>query len=125
MSRPTIGYFEGTDSQVLTGLICLGCDTLPVSNGFDNHGRHIRTVHEGSRFALLVGYLHKIYAPAGAVTSYQDIFHVCRIYEMPLLLEVPRELHDNCAEMLGEMPEFVTLVDPSETLNAARKILKL
>ena len=125
MNRPTVGYFEGTDSQVLTGLICLGCDTIPVSNGFDNHGRHIRTVHEGSRFALLVAYLHKIYAPEGAVTSYQDIFHVCRVYEMPLLLEVPGDLHDNCADMLGELPEFVTLVDPGETLDAARKILKL
>ncbi len=125
MSRPTVGYFEGTDSGVLTGLICLGCDTIPVSNGFDNHGRHIRTVHEESRFSLLLAYLHKIYTPPGSTTSYQDIFHVCRIYEMPLLLEVQRELHEDCARLLGEVPEFVHLVDPSDTLDVARKILDL
>ncbi len=125
MSRQSVGYFEGTDPKLLTGLICLGCDTFPVSNGFDSHGRHVRSVHEGSRFDLLVAYLHKIFAPAGAVTTYQDIFHVCRIYEMPLLVEVPREMHEDATRVLGgELPDFVTLVDPSEALDAARKILQ-
>jgi len=124
VSRKTVGYFDGTDSKLLTGLICLGCDTLPVSNGFDNHGRHIRSIHEGSRFDLLIGYLHKIYAPSGAVTTYQDIFHVCRIYEMPLLLEVPTELHENAQSMLSDdLPDLVTIVDPSEALKVAREIL--
>ena len=124
MSRPSVGYFEGTDSQLLTGLICLGCDTIPVSNGFDNHGRHIRAVHEASRFDLLVAYLHKVYAPTDSVTTYQDIFHVCRIYEMPMLLEVPRAMHDDAVRILGELPHFVKLVDPSEALDVAREILE-
>ncbi len=123
MGRKTVGYFEGTDSRLLTGLICLGCDTIPVSNGFDSHGRHIRTVHEDSRFDLLVGYLHKIYAPAGSATTFQDIFHVCRVYEMPLLLEVPREMHADVARVLGELPDIVTLVDPTDALDAAKEIL--
>lgn len=123
MSRRSVGYFEGTDPQLLTGLICIGCDTIPVSNGFDNHGRHIRSVHEGSRFDLLIAYLHKIFAPSGAVTTYQDIFHVCRIYEMPLLLEVPQGQQEDAVQILGELPEFVTLVDPADALDAAREIL--
>ena len=124
MSRLTVGYFEGTDPKLLTGLICLGYDTIPVSNGFDNHGRHIRSVNEANRHALLVAYLHKIYAPFGAAPSYQDIFHVCRVYEMPLLVEVPRELHERATTVLGgKLPSFVTLVDPSEALERAREIL--
>ncbi len=123
MIRRTVGYFEGSNSRLLTGLVCLGCDTIPVSNGFDNHGRHIRSVHEGSRFDLLVACLHKIFAPAGSATTYQDVFHVCRIYEMPLLLEVPAELHDEARKIVGELPDFVTLVDSSEALDKAREIL--
>ncbi len=124
MTRRSVGYFEGTDSRLLTGLICLGCDTIPVSNGFDNHGRHIRSIHETSRFDLLIAYLHKIYAPSGSVTTYQDILHVCRVYEMPLLIEVPEELQEQATRVLGEVPDFVTLVDPDRALAAARRILE-
>ena len=102
----------------------MGCDTIPVSNGYDSHGRHIRSIHEGSRFDLLVAYMHKLYAPTDAATTYQDIFHVCRIYEMPLLLEVPSELHEQAISILGDLPEFVTLVDPGRALEAAREILE-
>ena len=124
MNRRSVGYFEGTDSGLLTGLICSGYDTIPVSNGYDSHGRHIRSIHEGSRFELLVAYLHKIFAPSEAATTYQDIFHVCRVYEMPLLIEVPEELHEQAAGLLGRLPDFVTLVDPANALAAAREILE-
>jgi len=30
--RKTIGYFDGTDSALLTSLVCDGYDTLPISN---------------------------------------------------------------------------------------------
>ena len=123
MNRKSVGYFEGTDPRLLSGLVCFGCDTIPVSNGFDNHGRHIRSIHEGSRFDLLVAYLHKIFAPSGSVTTYQDVFHVCRVYEMPLLLEVQADLHEDALGILGELPDVVTLVDPSDALEAAREIL--
>ena len=125
MIRKTVGYFEGTDSKLLTELICHGCDTIPISNGFDNHGRHIRSIHEGSRFDLLIAYLHKLYAPSGSGTTYQDVFHVCGVYEMPILIEVPDEFHAQAREKLAELPDFVTLVDPSEALDAARTILEI
>ena len=38
--RKIVGYFEGTDSTLLTALVCDGYDTVPISNGFDNHGMH-------------------------------------------------------------------------------------
>jgi hypothetical protein len=125
LNRKSVGYFEGTDSRLLTGLVCDGHDTIPISNGLDNHGKHIRSVHEGSRLDLLVGYLHKIFAPQGAATTYQDIFHVCRVYEMPFLLEVPEDFHGRAEEMIGgSVPDIVTLVDPKQALDVAREILK-
>ncbi len=123
MSRKRVGYFEGTDSTLLTHLICQGCDTIPISNGFDNHGRHVRLINENNRLDLLIGYLHKIYAPEDAETRYQDIFHICRIYRMPLLLVVPRELHDSARELLRGIPEEVHFVDPAEQVERALALL--
>ena len=123
MSRKRVGYFEGTDSGLLTYLICHGYDTIPISNGVDGHGRYIRRINENNRFDLLVGYLHKIYAPEEYETKHQDVFHICRVFRMPLLLEIPRELQDRAKTLLGEMPKEVRLADPSEILDAALELL--
>ena len=111
--RKSVGYFEGTDSTLLTALVCEGYDTLPVSNGYDSHGSHVRLINDQNRYDLLVGYLHKIYAPEEhdpTQPSYQDVFHICRTYGIPLLLEV--------------QPDIVEFVDPSEMLDTALKILE-
>lgn len=123
MRRKRVGYFAGTDSTLLTSLILDGYDTIPVSNGFDNHGKHIRLFNEVNKVDLLIGYLHKIYAPAGAQITYQDIFHICKTYQMPLLLEVPKDLHEAARSLLEDIPKIVQFVDPEEMLEAARQIL--
>ena len=38
MTRKPVGYFDGTDSTLLTNLVLNGCDTVPISNGSDRHG---------------------------------------------------------------------------------------
>ena len=50
--RKTVGYFEGTDSPLLTALICDGYDTIPISNGYDNHGAHVRMINQESQIDL-------------------------------------------------------------------------
>jgi len=122
--RKRVGYFAGTDSRLLTYLICHGYDTIPISNGLDNHGRYVRRINENNRFDLLIGYLHKIWGPEDAETQYQDIFHICRAFRMPLLLEVPRELQDRARGLMQEIPEEVRFVDPTEILEAALAILE-
>jgi hypothetical protein len=126
--RKVIGYFDGTDSALLTDLVCDGYDTLPISNGFDNHGMHVRIINNENRVDLLIGYLHKIYSPegstpAGAVT-YQDVFHVCRTFDIPLILEVSGDLHDKARALFVDAPPPVRLVDPSNALSTIREILK-
>jgi hypothetical protein len=126
MNKKTIGYFEGTDSKVLTSLVCDGHLTLPISNGYDSHGRHVRLINEEKRYDLLVGYLHKIFSPSNLdlnYTSYQDIFHVCRTYRVPLLLEVPAELHEKARALFDEVPDIVQFVDPADTIAVAKRIL--
>lgn len=124
MKRERVGYFAGTDPVVLSSLICDGYDTLPVSNGEDNHGVHVRRIDEHNRVQLLIGYLHKIFAVEDSDTRYQDIFRICSVYEVPLLVMVPGELHDKARQLLADPPEIVQLVDPSNTLAAAREVLR-
>lgn len=126
MMRKNVGYFEGTDSDLLTSLVCDGHDTLPVSNGYDNHGTHVRLINDQNRYDLLIGYVHKIFAPEAHTPTeptFQDIFHLCRVYQIPLLLEAPAELHERAAELLQHPPEIVRFVDPADTLAVAREIL--
>ncbi len=124
--RKTIGYFDGTDSTLLTSLVCAGYDTLPVSNGFDNYGRNIRLINDQDRYDLLITYLHKIFAPETRQpnqVSYQDVFHICRTYQIPLLLEVCTDLQSKACEMLENPPDIVRFVDPADTLRVALEIL--
>lgn len=126
VSRKSVGYFEGTDSAVLTSLVCAGYDTHPVSNGYDTHGRHVRLINEENRYDLLIGYLHKVFAPEHhdpSTATFQDVFHLCRTYRVPLLLEVPSELHQHAGALLDDPDDTVTFVDPADTLAAALKIL--
>ncbi len=125
--RKTIGYFDGTDSALLTNLVCEGYDTLPISNGFDNHGMHVRIINNENRVDLLIGYVHKIFAPADSVppggVTYQDIFHVCRTFEIPLLLEVHTGLHEKAKALFDEIPDCVNFVDPDDMLAKTREVL--
>jgi hypothetical protein len=126
MNKKTIGYFGGTDSRVLTSLVCDGHLTLPVSNGYDSHGRHVRLINEEKRYDLLIAYLHKIFAPDNLdpnYTSCQDIFHVCRTYRVPLLLIVPTELHGKARDLFDEVPDIVQFVDLADAVSVAKKIL--
>lgn len=128
MARKSIGYFDGTESTLLTNLVCDGYDTIPVSNGRDNHGRHVRLINDKNRVDLLIAYLHKIIAPEGEAREksdvvFQDLFHICRILEIPLLLEVPEALQPRAFELLENPPDIVKLVDPAHTLEVARRLL--
>jgi len=41
-----IGYLEGTNPDVLSSLIARGHDTVPIGNGWDNHGKYIVTLQK-------------------------------------------------------------------------------
>ena len=124
MKRRSVGYFEGTDPAVLTSLVCDGCDTIPISNGLDNHGQHVRTLNEESKVDVLMGYLHKIQAPVDDETQAEDMFHICQSYQIPFLIIVPRELHKCARQQFEQCPEVVQFVDPADLLATTRTILE-
>lgn len=123
MTRKSIGYFEGTDSTLLTNLVLNGYDTVPVSNGSDKHGISVTRINSQTRHDLLIGYLHKISAQDDDDVQMQDVFHICRTYSIPLLLEVPTALHQQTRELLPAAPGVVELLDPADTLDRALEIL--
>lgn len=124
--RKRIGYFDGTDSSLLTALICEGHDTIPVSNGLDNHGQHARLINDQNRYSLLIAPLYKIFAPESHepdTVTYEDVFRLCRTYSIPLLVEVPAPLHERARELLGDPPDIVRLVDSADLYEVANEFL--
>lgn len=124
MARKSVGYFEGTDSTLLTSFICAGYDTLPVSNGVDHHGKNVRRINQQEKYDILIGYPHKIYAPVEYDLPYQEIFHICKTYGIPLLLEVPEELHGKAELLMPDAPSVVEFLDPAHILDRALKLLE-
>jgi hypothetical protein len=126
--RKVVGYFEGTDSTLLTDLVCDGYDTVPISNGFDNHGMHVRIINNENRVDALIGYVHKVYAAEDGVASggvtYQDIFHVVRTFEIPLLLEVEDALQEKARALFTDVPDVVQFVDPKQMFPTIKDVLK-
>ena len=126
--RKVVGYFEGTDSTLLTDLVCDGYDTVPISNGFDNHGMHVRIINNENRIDALIGYVHKVYAAEDGVASggvtYQDIFHVVRTFKIPLLLEVEDALQEKARALFTDVPDVVQFVDPKEMFPTIKDILQ-
>ena len=125
--RKNIGYFEGTDATLLTDLVCSGYDTVPISNGVDNHGLHVRIINNENKMDVLIGYVHKIYASDDALhtggVTYQDVFHVCNTFDIPLLLEVHDDLQEQARELFTDIPDVVDFVDPDAMLVRIREIL--
>ncbi|MGY5877310.1 MAG: hypothetical protein RTU30_16275 [Candidatus Thorarchaeota archaeon] len=125
-----VGYFDGTDSILLTKLVLKGYGTIPIANDWDGAGKIASHLEPGD-VDLIVGYLHKIVAPvresASGVDKYRglkpyDLLYPAKAYHIPALLIVPAEEHKNAKKILEDAAEFVTLVTPE---NAEEKILEL
>ncbi len=102
-----IGYFEGTDPVVLSKLTAQGIQTLPLSNGMDNHGKDINLVTKDDGLSVVVGYLHKVAPVAGIELSIEDVLQNCRVHSIPVYIIIsPGD------EVLAEklMSDFVTYV---------------
>jgi len=108
---------------LLTSLTAQGFDTLPVSNGYDGHGKNVRLFNERDQVDAVIGYLHKVVVPKGWEVTTVDILHACITYNIPVLLAVPCKLHGKSRKLLGKAAEHVKLVEPSEMLGTIKEIL--
>jgi len=122
----TIGYFDGTDSILLTKLAASGFCTLPLGNEWDNHGK-IASHLEPDEVNLIIAYLHKLLPPRDEVKRPIplpiDLLYPAKTYDIPVLVVVPKEFHKKAKNLLGEAADFVNLVTPDELEENVRKIL--
>ena len=122
----TIGYFDGTDSILLTKLAASGFCTLPLGNEWDNHGK-IASHLEPDEVNLIIAYLHKLLPPRDEVKRPIplpiDLLYPAKTYDIPVLVVVPKEFHNKAKNLLGEAVDFVNLVTPDELEENVRKIL--
>jgi hypothetical protein len=111
---PTLGYLDGVDPLMLTRLAVRGVGTLPVSNGFDNHGKFINAITERDAIDLIVGHLHKLLRTQRQGFLVEDLLDSCYNCQIPILVIVPQEEHDRARQLLGQANERLTLVDPGQ-----------
>ncbi len=110
----TVGYLEGTDPAVLSKLAATGVGTLPLSNGFDAHGKYINHLTKQDGVTVVVGYLHKVLPYNGAPVTPQALLFACMTHGIPVLIVADKSLHAAARRQLGEVGERVTLVDPGD-----------
>jgi hypothetical protein len=116
-----VGYLEGTDPLVLTRLAARGIGTVPISNGFDGHGKYINHLVPGDHIALVVGYLHKLLPSAERVMTPRDLLFSCMTHNIPVLLIVPKADQAAAEQALGDASKYVGLVDPADIYGAIVK----
>ena len=95
----------------------------PFPTGWITTARNVRRINQQEKYDILIGYPHKLYAPVEYDLPYQEIFHICRTYSIPLLLEVPEQLQEAAARLMPDRPDVVEFLDPSEILDRALDLL--
>lgn len=108
-----VGYFEGTDPLVLTKLASKSIGTLPLSNGFDKHGKYVNHLTRQDDISVVVGYLHKVLPTPQWNLTPGDLLFACLTHQIPVLLIVENQDHEEARRVLGDVGDRVTLVDPA------------
>lgn len=110
----TVGYLQGVDPLLLTRFAVRGIGTLPISNGFDNHGKFINAITERDGIDLIVGHLHKVLRTQRQGFLVEDILQACLDCDIPVLVIVPQADHVAAQSLLGKIGDCVDLVAPDQ-----------
>lgn len=118
-----VGYLEGTDPLLLTRLAVQGIGTLPLSNGFDMHGKYINHLTRQDGVSVVVGYLHKVLPTPGMTITPRDLLFACMTHGIPVLLVAEKATHEQARPLLGEAAGYARLVDPAELYPAILEVI--
>jgi len=123
MSNRLVGYLIGVDPLLLTSLEVDGFDTIPISNGYDGHGKSIQLLSPSDEVVLIISYFHKLMPPLSMNLEIRDILYRSTTYNIPILTICPAELTEKAKALCDDWPENVEFVDPANVLTRAKKIL--
>ncbi len=97
-----VGYLSGTDPATLSQLTAAGVITLPLSNGWDNHGKYVGMVTVADNIGAVVGYFHKLIGPPETESHPTELLQWTRIHKIPVVVVCPGNVMPRAREMLGE-----------------------
>ncbi len=120
-----VGYLEGTDPRLLNNLVLKGVGTMPLSNGFDSHGKQVGYLTKQDGIDLVVGWLYKVVPPQDMDLELKDIVFACTTYKIPVILAASQELHNHANEIPGGIPDGVQLVAPENLIEEVNKAMGL
>ena len=135
-----IGYFEGTNPEVLTRLVAEGYHTRPIANPWDGHGKICSQLAPGD-VDLIIGYLHKFMSPVGTTKTEAgipelrtidppkdispfDLLYPAKANNIPVLVIIPDDCHKEAKNLLGEAAKFVNFVSPDKLEISAMELLQ-
>ncbi len=121
----TVGYFEGTDPALLNKLVAHGIGTMPVSNGFDSHGKQIGYLTKNDGIDLVVGYFYKVVPPKEIGLTMKKIVLSCALNKIPVLLITDEAIHKAAAKLMGRMPKGVKMVPAAKISDEVFAALKI
>ena len=113
-----VAYLEGTDPLVLTRLAAQGIGTVPVSNGFDDHGKYVNHLTSSDGVSVVIGYLHKVMPTSVVTLTPRDILSACVTQNIPVLLIAEKSDHAKARKLIGEAADHARLVDSAELYDA-------
>jgi hypothetical protein len=112
-----VGYFDGTDSTLLTKLAANGFCTVPLGNEWDGHGK-ISTNIEPGEVDIIIAYLHKLLPPKDEdkkpVPTPENLLYRAKTYEIPVFVVVQKDLQKKAKKLLGKAADFVKFVTPED-----------
>jgi hypothetical protein len=121
----TVGYLEGTDPLVLTRLAARGVGTLPLSNGFDNHGKFIASVSSRDELDIVIGHLHKLTRTQKQGFYPRDLLQSCLDCGIKVMIVVPEGDQGLARKVLGAVGDVTQLVDPAQLFDTIAQSLGL
>ncbi|MEP0815166.1 MAG: hypothetical protein HRF49_10965 [bacterium] len=118
-----IGYMDGTSPEWLTTLQALGCDTMPLSNGYDGHGLNIQMLTASNKPDIIICWLHKLVSHRRDELTVKDMLHATTQFGIKVLVACPEQYHGVAEKLLEGKPENVTLVPPENMLRVAEELI--
>lgn len=118
-----VGYLSGTDSVTLSQLTASGIITIPLSNGWDNHGKYIGMLTLADNIGVVVGYFHKLVAPPEYQQPPTEFLARAKIHDISTVLVCPANVMDKAKTMLPAAGAEVHWVTPDQVHDKVMELL--
>ena len=100
-----------------------GYETIPLSNGWDNHGKYIAHINRNDDISVVIGYIHK-FIPLKKEFGIGDMLSSLKIYKVPVIFVVPEKNQAKAKKLLANKGVKYFFADPSEITEVALSVLK-